>query len=88
MSEETKCEFYESGWNDQEQKNYMIYECNNQKNIGGKAGSSRDDNGRLVLDVFHTSRMYSCWHENEGMTFRCFGNSEKMKQCPLAKLLN
>jgi hypothetical protein len=87
MTEETRCEFYEHGWNDQEQKNYMIYECNNEKNIGGKSGCERDDSIRL-LDVIHNTRMYSCWHENKGMTFRCFGDPEKMKQCPLAKLLN
>jgi hypothetical protein len=87
MAEEgTRCEFYESGWNDAEQKNYWIYECNHKENVGGRGGSI-DDRG-ILLDIFHTSRMYSCWHKNEGMTFRCFGDPEKMKQCPLAKLLN
>jgi hypothetical protein len=62
MAEETRCEFYAHGWNDSEQKNYMIYECENKENIGGKAGFDRDDGSRLSLDVFHTSRMYS-WRE-------------------------
>jgi len=84
--EEIRCEFYESGWNAQDQKNYRIYECANKDNTGGECGSRRDD-GKLSLDVFHTSRMYSCWHKNKGMNFRCFGNPEKMKECPLAKLI-
>jgi hypothetical protein len=86
MTEEEKCEFYASGWNDQEQKNYRIYECTNKKNIGGNAGFDGDD-GKRLLDVFYTSRMYSCWRKNEGMTFRCFGKPEKMKECPLIKKL-
>jgi|WetSurMetagenome_2_1015567.scaffolds.fasta_scaffold159097_1 hypothetical protein len=84
-TEEEKCEFYVQGWNDQEQKNYMIHECENPENNGGKIGLDRDDGSRLSLDVIHTPRMYSCWHKNEGMAFRCWGDKEKIKQCPLVK---
>jgi hypothetical protein len=85
-TEETKCEFYRWGWNDDEQKNYTIYECENPDNVGGHPSCSGDD-GRF-LDIDHSSRMYSCWYKNKEMKFRCFGNPEKMKECPLVKLIN
>jgi len=72
------CEFEENWWNDPEQRNYLLYECHNPKNAGGRASTFEDG-----LSNYHSSRTYSCWHKNEGMTYRCFGDSKKITNCPL-----
>lgn len=66
-------------WNDFEQKNYILYTCGNSDNTGGVATDflfERDPHGENT---------YSCWHQNEGMKYRCWGNSEKMAKCPMVK---
>jgi hypothetical protein len=83
--EETKCDFYTQMWNDPEQRNYIIHECKNKDNVGGIIGFDRDDNSELPLLLVHGNKMYSCWYKNNGMTFRCFGDQEKIAKCPLVK---
>jgi hypothetical protein len=85
--EEAKCEFEEHWWNDPEQRNYLLCKCNNPENKGG-AGSTIGDDGHSLKHNYHDERTYSCWYHNKGMAFRCWGDKEKMKQCPLSKLLN
>ncbi|HTY43757.1 MAG TPA: hypothetical protein VMC80_00755 [Patescibacteria group bacterium] len=78
------CIFDESYWNDQEQRNYRLYRCNNPENTGG-TGSHCGDDGRLLKHEFHDSRTYSCWYKNKGMRYRCFGEPEEIAKCPMAK---
>ena len=70
------CIFADSWWNDSEQRNYILYECGNPENVGGKLNYS--------LNNSHGERTYSHWHKNEGMTYRCWSEPEKIAECPLA----
>jgi len=70
------CVFASDWWNDPEQKNYILYECNNPENAGGESKSHTGE--------YHGKRTYSCGHENEGMSHRCWSNPEKIAKCPIA----
>lgn len=74
----TICKFFESWWNDPQDRNYTINECNNPKNTGGK-GTDFLNRGQN-----HSSQQYSCWHKNPGMQNRCWGNPKKMNECEMA----
>lgn len=71
------CIYVEDWWNDPEQRNYILYECRNPENVGGERGDPFSDNP-------HGLRTYSCWHKNESMTYRCWSDSKKIAQCPIA----
>jgi hypothetical protein len=71
------CVFYEHWWNDPEQRNYILEQCNNKKNTGGCSCAP-------FGEFSHGERTYSCWHKNEGMKYRCWGDSEKVMKCPMA----
>lgn len=71
------CAFYERWWNDPEQRNYTLESCNNKENTGGCTSKDR------YIDR-HSDRTYSCWHKNEGMKYRCWGDSEKVMECEMA----
>lgn len=73
------CNFATSWWNDPEQRNYFLYECNNPENVGGERDSPFSD-----YEDFHGPRTYSCWHKNEGMKYRCWSESKKIAECPMA----
>jgi len=32
----------------------------------------------------HDSQTYSCWHKNESMRYRCWGNHRKILECLMA----
>ena len=70
------CIFASRWWNDSEQRNYLLYECENPENTGGKISYKEDPT--------HGSRTYSCWHKNEGMTYRCWSKSKKIAECSMA----
>lgn len=80
------CNFYERRWNDPEQRNYLLHRCANPENTGGRE-SIFSDEGKLLKHNPHDERTYSCWYKNKGMIYRCFGDPEKIKGCPLAKQL-
>lgn len=84
MAKEISCIFYDEWWNDQDQRNYVLHKCKNPENTGGKESGIGDDE-RLLKHEHHDVRTYSCWYKNRGMIYRCFGEPEKIAECPMAK---